>query len=254
MIVAGIQLDIAWEDRQANFAKVRPWVASAKAAGARLVVLPEMFGCGFSMDTAAIEEPPEGPSTAFLRAQAQEHNLWVAGTVPERSPGAPRPRNTLLVAGPGGELHRYRKLHPFSFAREHEHYDAGTERVTVTIEGLRCTLFICYDLRFANEFWDTAEHTDCYLVVANWPRKRRHHWTTLLHARAIENQAYVVGINRVGTGGKLDYSGDSRIFDPWGEPLVTACERETMLLADINPETVRHAREVFPVLGDRRPG
>jgi predicted amidohydrolase len=251
MKVAGIQSDIIWEDPGANFDKLRPWVAAAKAAGASLVVLPEMYACGFSMNAEAIAENPGGPSTAFLRHMAHEHEVWIAGSVPERQAEG-RPKNTLVVASPEGALTRYAKIHPFTFAKEDEHYDAGSQFVSLTIEGVRTTLFICYDLRFADEFWATAHDTDCYVVVANWPRKRREHWTTLLRARSIENQAYVVGINRVGVGGGLEYSGDSRIFDPWGEAIAAASMKETMLLADVDPRVVAHARAKFPVLKDRR--
>lgn len=252
MRIAAIQSDIAWEDPAANFARLRPWVAAAAAAGARLVVLPEMFACGFSMATERIREPAGGPSARFLAEQAAAHGLWICGSVPELPDGAERPYNTLVLAGPDGQQVRYRKIHPFTFAREHEHYAAGDRHVTVEIDGLRCTLFVCYDLRFADEFWATAGATDAYLVVANWPERRRHHWTALLQARAIENQAYVVGVNRVGRGNNLDYSGDSRVVDPWGEVLAAAAGAETMLLADLSAELVRDAREKFPVLKDRR--
>lgn len=252
MKIAAIQSDIAWEDPAANFERLRPWVAAAAAAGARLCVLPEMFACGFSMATERIREPPGGPSTRFLEEQAQQHGLWICGSIPELPHGAGRPYNTLVLASPRGPVIRYRKIHPFSFAREHEHYAAGADHVTVDIEGLRCTLFVCYDLRFADEFWATAHQTDAYLVVANWPERRRRHWTALLRARAIENQAYVVGVNRVGHGNGLDYSGDSQMIDPWGEILAAAAGSETMLLADLKPEVVRDAREKFPVLKDRR--
>lgn len=252
MKIAALQLDIAWEDPAANFARARPHVAAAAAAGARLVVLPEMFACGFSMATERIREPEDGPSAGFLAEQARQHGLWICGSVPELPAGAERPYNTLILADPRGRLTRYRKIHPFTFAREHEHYAAGSERVTVDIEGLRCSLFVCYDLRFADEFWALAGQTDAYVVVANWPERRRRHWTTLLQARAIENQAYVVGVNRVGHGNGLDYSGDSMIVDPWGERLATAAGAETLLLADLRPEVVRDAREKFPVLKDRR--
>ncbi len=253
MRVAAIQSDIVWEDPQANFERLRPWVAAAAAAGARLVALPEMFACGFSMQTGRVREPVGGPSATFLEEQARAHGLWLCGSIPELPPGADRPFNTLVLAGPRGQLHRYRKLHPFSFAREHEHYQAGTEHVTVDVDGLRCSLFVCYDLRFADEFWVRAAATDAYIVVANWPDRRRHHWTSLLNARAIENQAYVIGVNRVGRGSDLDYSGDSRIIDPWGETLAAAAGGETMLVAEVDPAVVRDAREKFPVLADRRP-
>ncbi|MDC0717004.1 carbon-nitrogen family hydrolase [Nannocystis bainbridge] len=252
MKIAAIQSDIAWEDPEANFTRLRPWVAAAAAAGAGLVVLPEMFACGFSMTTAKIAEPPGGPSTRFLEHQARQHGLWICGSVPEVPHDEAKPYNTLVLASPHGQVVRYRKIHPFSFAREDEHYGAGSDHVTVDVDGLRCTLFVCYDLRFADEFWGRAEQTDAYIVVANWPERRRHHWTTLLQARAIENQAYVVGVNRVGQGNGLDYSGDSRIVDPWGEVLASAAGGETMVLADVRPEVVRDARERFPVLKDRR--
>lgn len=268
--VAALQTDIAWEDPPATFARIEPWIAAAAAAGAGLAVLPEMFACGFSMNARTVQEPPDGPSTRFLQERAAEHGLWLAGSVPilpedgpsgraasRQGPRKPRPYNTLVLAGPGGELHHYRKIRPFSHAGENRHYGSGTETVTVEIpagEGfLRTTLFICYDLRFADLFWDVAEETDAYLVVANWPEARRHHWTALLTARAIENQAYVVGVNRVGSGGGLGYAGDSRIVDPLGETLASAAGGETLLLADLDPARVRAVRKELPFLADRRP-
>ncbi len=252
MKIAALQTDIAWENPAKNFAHLRPKIAEAAACGARLVVLPEMYACGFSMQTQAIREPQGGPSTVFLQEMARTHNLWICGSLPEEVDGAEHPANTLVLSNPTGELTRYRKIHPFTFAREHEHYTAGDRHCTVEIEGLRCTLFVCYDLRFADEFWCTANDTDAYLVVANWPQKRRVHWQVLARARAIENQAYVVAVNRVGEGNGLAYSGDSCIYDPLGEPLVTAAMGETMLLADLEPDVVKTAREKFPVLADRR--
>lgn len=252
MKVAGIQYDIVWEDPEANFRRLAPRIDRAAATGARLVVLPEMFSCGFSMATDRIAEAENGPSAAFLVEQARRTGVWICGSAPELAPGQSKPANSLILASPEGVVSRYRKLHPFTYAGEHQHYAAGTELVTVDVEGLRCTFFICYDLRFADEFWSTAERTDAYIVVANWPNARRAHWSTLLRARAVENLAYVVGINRVGRGGELEYTGDSAIYDPWGEPLITASRDETMLLAELDPNRVRQARESFPVLGDRR--
>lgn len=252
MRVAALQSDIVWEDPVANFAHLEPWIAAAAGTGARLLVLPEMFSCGFSMNTERIAEPVGGPSTSFLLHQAAAHGLWLMGSIPERGPGAERPHNTLVLASPEGQLHRYHKIHPFTYAGEDRHYQAGERFVTVEVEGLRLTLFICYDLRFADEFWATAADTDAYVVVASWPEARRRHWTTLLEARAIENQAYVVGVNRVGQGGELRYAGDSRIFDPLGRPLAAASEQETLLLADLDPAEVARVRRELPFMGDRR--
>lgn len=252
MRVAGIQLDTVWENPQASFERARPWVAAAAAAGARLCVLPEMFACGFSMNTQVNAEPPGGPSSAFLVACAREHGMWMCGSVPERSGDEPRPYNTLVLVAPDGTEHRYRKIHPFTFGREHEHYAAGDRFLTVEIEGVRCSFFICYDLRFADEFWQLAPTSDAYVVVASWPARRRAHWTALTQARAIENLAYVVAVNRCGVGGELEYTGDSRIVDPWGELVATAAVGETMILAEVDAAVVADARTKFPVLADRR--
>ena len=260
MRVAALQTDIVWEDPAANFERLVPWIRAAAAAGARLAALPEMYACGFTMNTKGVKEPFGGPSATFLRDQAAENELWLAGSIPELGEGAgekDRPYNTLVVAGPDGEVHRYRKLRPFTHAGEDRHYTAGSETVTVDIpadgELLRLALFVCYDLRFADLFWDVAEETDAYLVVANWPVARRRHWVRLLEARAIENQAYVIGVNRVGSGGELDYIGDSRIVDPAGEVLASAAGGETMLLAEIEPARVERVRKELPFLPDRRP-
>lgn len=253
MKVAALQTDVAWEDPAASFPRLEPQIAAAAAAGARLVALPEMYACGFSMATERIAEPPEGPSTAFLRRQAERHGLWMAGSLPERERAGERPFNTLVLAGPRGELHRYRKIHPFSAAGEDVHYQAGQATVTVEIEGVRWSLFVCYDLRFADDFWAVAAETDAYLVVANWPEARRRHWQALLEARAIENQAWVVGVNRVGSGGSLRYRGDSRIVDPLGEVVAAAADQETMLLAEVDPARVAETRTALPFLRDRLP-
>lgn len=250
--VGALQSDIAWENPPANFAKLQRWIETAEAAGVQLLVLPEMFACGFSMNTHHIQEPPAGPSESFLFDRARAHGLWICGSVPILAEGAERPHNTLVFAGPEGQRHAYRKIHPFTYAREHEHYAAGDAFTTFEIDGVRVTGFICYDLRFADEFWACANDTDLYVVVANWPMTRRAHWSALLESRAIENQAYVVGCNRVGQGGKLEYSGDSAIIGPMGETLSKATMGETLLIADVDAGTVDETRERFPFLRDRR--
>ena len=252
MRIAGIQHDIVWEDPEANFERLAPRIAGAAASGARLVVLTEMFSTGFSMATERTAEPVGGPSATFLTEQAAAHDVWVAASVPEAPEGLDKPFNTLILAAPDGTTHRYRKIHPFTYSGEHEHFSAGDGFTTVDVEGLRVTLFVCYDLRFADEFWATANDTDVYLVPANWPEARRAHWSTLLRARAIENQAYVVGINRVGPGGDLDYSGDSAVIDPMGETLASAAQEEAVLVTDVRAERVAEVRDRFRFLQDRR--
>jgi predicted amidohydrolase len=260
MRIAAVQHDIVWENREANFERLAPRVAGAVAAGAELVLLTETFSTGFSM-TPGIGEPEGGPSARFLAGQAAEHGMWVGGTCPEIAEGASGegggssalPYNSFVLAGPDGQTHRYRKLHPFTHAGEHERFRAGEKPVTVQIGDLRVTPFVCYDLRFANVFWQAAPETDVYLVPANWPSPRRHHWQTLLSARAIENQAYVVGCNRVGAAGDgTEHVGDSRIVSPMGELLASAAGVETIVLADVDPAEVVATRDRLKFLPDRR--
>jgi predicted amidohydrolase len=252
MRIAAVQHDIVWEDRDANFERLDPQVRRAVGAGAELVLLTETFSTGFSM-TPGIGEPEDGPSARFLAAQAAEHGVWVGGTCPEIAPDGGLPFNCFVLAGPDG-THRYRKLHPFTHAGEHERFRAGTEPLTVDVGGLRITPFICYDLRFVDVFWRAAPTTDVYLVPANWPSPRRDHWRTLLAARAIENQAYVVGCNRVGTAGDgTEHSGDSRIVSPVGELLASAAGVETIVLADVDATEVSATRDRFRFMVDRRP-
>jgi predicted amidohydrolase len=253
--IAALQHDIVWCDRDANAARLAPQIRSAAASDARLILLTETFSTGFAVGEADLAERFDGPSSTFLRAQAAEHDVWIGGTCPELADGAPdgaRPYNVFVLAGPDGSVHRYRKIHPFTYGGEHEHFDAGDAFVTVTVDDLRVTLFTCYDLRFADEFWQRALDTVVYLVPANWPAARRIHWMALLQARAIENQAYVVGCNRVGMGGGLEYSGDSRIVDPLGELLATASMGESMLIADVSAQRVAEVRERYRFLQDRR--
>ena len=247
-----VQHDIVWEDRAVNYARLAPLVARAAGAGAEFVLLSETFSTGFSM-TPGIGEPEGGPSAQFLQAQAAEHGIWVAGSCPEVAPDGPLPYNSFVLAGPDGTAHRYRKLHPFTHGGEHERFRAGEKPVTVEVGGLRVTPFICYDLRFADVFWHAALDTDVFLVTANWPAARRLHWQTLLQARAIENQAYVVGCNRVGTAGDgTEHTGDSRIVSPMGELLATAAGVETVLGADVDPAEVTATRERLRFMADRR--
>ena len=252
MRFAVVQHDIVWEDRMANFARLAPQVARAAGAGAEFVLLSETFSTGFSM-TPGIGEPEGGPSSQFLTAQAAAHGVWVGGTCPEIADDGRLPYNSFVLAGPDGTVHRYRKLHPFTHGGEHERFRAGEKPVTVEVGALRVTPFVCYDLRFADAFWHAALDTDVYLVTANWPAARRLHWQTLLQARAIENQAYVVGCNRVGTAGDgTEHTGDSRIVSPMGELLATAAGVETVLMADVDPAEVTATRERLRFLADRR--
>ena len=168
--VAAVQHDIVWFDREANYDALAPRISAAAAGGARIVLLTETFSTGFSFADPAIAEPEGGRSSQFLVDQAAANDVWVGGTCAELAPDAPaddqRVSNVFVLAGPDGTVHRYRKIHPFSHSGEDEYVRAGSEHITVTIDGVRCSLFICYDLRFADEFWAVAHDTDAYLSIA----------------------------------------------------------------------------------------
>ena len=251
MRVALLQMDLAWEDVLENHRRAARLLEQAAAGGARLALLPEMFSTGFSMDSRRIAQPPGGPSESFLREGAARLGLWILASVPEA--GEPSPRNMALLVSPDGSVVRYAKIHPFSYAGEDRVYTAGDRVVTAEIDGVRVTPFVCYDLRFPEPFRTAAADTDLFAVVANWPDQRREHWRALLRARAIENQAYVVGVNRAGDGNGLHYAGDSAAIAPLGETIVEADEREQVLFCDVDPEVVKKLRTRFPALSDRRP-
>jgi predicted amidohydrolase len=251
MKLAVVQHDIVWEDAAATREHVAPMIAKAAADGADLIVLTEMYATGFSMRPERIGEDEGGPNEQFLLEQAGEHGAHLIASIAQRGPDG-RYRNNAIVAAPDGAVRRYAKIHPFSYSGEHEHYDAGSEHLTLDIAGLRVSVFVCYDLRFADEFWALATDTDLYVVVANWPEPRREHWRLLLRARAIENQAYVVGVNRVGVDKTLKYTGDSAILSPLGEVLLECPDTEQVALADLDAETVAQVRTSLPFLADRR--
>ena len=252
MRAALVQLNLTWEDPPANHARAARLLQRAAEGGADVAILPEMFATGFSMEAARIAQPEGGPSEQWLRGMARGLGMHLIAGLAETA--APLPRNNALLVSPEGEVCRWSKLHPFTFAGEDKAFSAGSGVVTWKVAGVRITPQICYDLRFPEPFRLAAADTDAFVVIANWPDRRREHWQTLLRARAIENLAYVLGVNRVGNdGGGVHHAGDSAAISPWGETLVSASEVETVLLVEVDPEAVKSARERFPVLADRRP-
>jgi omega-amidase len=252
MRVIACQLDIAWEDAAANHAKVRAMLEQANLRGSELIVLPEMFASGFSMNVPAISDT-NGNTARFLSELAKRFSVTlIAGIV--RTGDSGRGRNEALVIGPNGrELAHYCKLHPFSMGGETTHYEAGASVVTFPLAGFTVAPFVCYDLRFP-EIFRSAAHQGASLmaVIANWPSKRVEHWVTLLRARAIENQAYVVGVNRCGADPHDFYSGRSLIIDPHGNVLADAGGHECSIEAEIDSEAVGRWRRDFPALRDSR--
>ena len=254
MKVAGIQTDLAWEDPERNFRNLARSIEQAALAGAQFIALPETFPTGFSLDSSRIAEEDGGPAHRFLQDQARSHGVALCGSVATKRGAGEKPYNLGVVAFPDGKIERYAKIHPFTFGGEPEHYSRGDRTLTFCVAGVRVTLLICYDLRFGEIFAALAKRTDLFCVIANWPERRRDHWRTLLKARSIECLAYVLGVNRVGTGGQLSYMGDSALWAPGGHLIHEGRPGiADMIVGEIDPERVATARQAFPVLDDRRP-
>lgn len=254
MKAIGVQLDIVWEDKPANYEKVQSLLARAEIEPASLVVLPEMFATGFSMNVQDICEEASAETETFLAAMAEQYKSCVLGGVVRRNADGLGRNEAVVFAPSGREIARYCKMHPFSFAAETEYYAPGEQ--TVTFQWLDFTVapFICYDLRFPEVFRHAVQQeADLYAVIACWPALREAHWTALLKARAIENQAYVVGVNRCGNDPKLTYPGRSTIIDPRGEVLASAGAEEGTIQAELDPASLKKYRSDFPALADIRP-
>jgi predicted amidohydrolase len=252
LTVAGLQLDVVWEDRGANFAKVRRFATEARDIGAELLVLPEMFATGFSLDPTVTAEAPSGETPRFLSELAAELELAIVGGYVQRRRDGRGANMALAVDRRGKMLAEYAKAHLFSFMDEHEVHEPGAGPRPFRIEGVELGCFVCYDLRFPELFRLVADEAQAVIVIASWPAARQAHWDILLKARAVENQLYIVGVNRAGEGGGLQYEGGSAIIGPMGTTLAHAGEDEKLIVAEIDPDEVRRIRTEMPFLKDRR--
>jgi omega-amidase len=252
MTVTALQFDIAWENKPANFEKVHQLLTKAAPERDSLIVLPEMFATGFSMNTAAIAEPYGGQTEQFLAGIAKQFGIYVVGGAAIRGPDG-RVRNKALLFSSAGELLGfYAKMKPFTPGGEVDHYVAGDH--PVALRWGQCTLspFICYDLRFPEIFRQAAatHQPELFVVIANFPAKRSTHWVRLLQARAIENQAYVAGVNRIGSDPHYSYGGRSLILDPQGDILADAGEAEGVIKGELDLANLRKYRQGLPFLAD----
>jgi predicted amidohydrolase len=249
-----LQADLAWENPKANRARLEELAAQAHQPD--VLLLPETFTSGFTMNAQAVAEPDNGPTAKWMQTLAQRHNCLVAGSHVVSEEG--RFYNRLRAVTPDGQTFSYDKRHLFRMAGEHKVYAPGMRRIVARFRGWRIAFFICYDLRFpawSRNVWDEgAADYDIALFVANWPERRRTHWQKLLMARAIENQAYVVGLNRVGAdGNNISYVGDSAIIDYAGEPMLQLGKREAVGNLCLSLEPLRAYREAFPAWMDADP-
>jgi predicted amidohydrolase len=250
-------MDIVWEDRAANHALAERMLAAADVRAGDLVVLPELFDVGFSLN---LENAPDGggETLAFLRRLAERLGATVHGARAVLPEGSAKALNTVVAVGPdGGVLCDYAKVHPFSYGREVESYTGGDAvKVYPWVSGsetLRVCPAVCYDLRFPELFrLGVRQGAEVFAIGANWPAARQSHWRALLIARAIENQGVVLGVNRCGSDPHLAYAGGSIAVSARGELLGELGDEPGVLTVRVDPEAVRAWRETFPALGDMR--
>lgn len=243
-----IQCELHWHDAEANREQFEQLFAGLQG-NTDLIILPEMFTTGFTMEPEALAEPADGETVQWMLAQAAKLDAAIVGSTMVKV-GAGY-RNRMVFATPEGELHHYDKRHLFRMGGEHNHYEAGAERVIVNYRGWRIMPQICYDLRFP-VFCRNRNDYDLLIYVANWPKPRRNPWRTLLQARALENQCYVAGVNRIGTDGKgLEYSGDSLMVDFTGEIAIDGGTEELLVATrTLDRSALDTFRDNFPAWMD----
>ena len=247
-----IQTNLQWEDKAANLQMLEAKINSIQKT--EVVVLPEMFSTGFSMKPEQFAETMEGPTVEWMKKISIQHKIILTGSLMIKDND--HYFNRLIWMLPNGSLGYYDKRHCFAFAGEDEHYTAGNKRLIAQVKGWKINLQICYDLRFP--VWARQEQNengsaeyDVLLYVANWPERRNHAWKTLLTARAIENQSYVIGVNKVGNdGNEIYHSGDSMVIDPLGEILYQKQHKEDVFTITLEKEKLEQIRNKFPFWKD----
>jgi len=247
MNITLVQSALYWENIEKNLSSFEEKLNNIGQTD--LIILPEMFSTGFSMNASALAESMDGAAVNWMRKTAAKKNSAITGSLIIREGG--KFYNRLIFMRPDGSLEQYDKKHLFTMAKEEETYTAGTEKIIIDYLGWKICPLICYDLRFP--IWNrNLEDYDLAIYVANWPDRRSYHWRSLLTARAIENQCYVAAVNRVGTDGKdLYYSGHSSLIDPTGEAIYQKADAEDIQQIDLNKEYLIEIRTKLPFLKDR---
>jgi len=253
MKVYAVQMDQVWEDKEANYAKAESFLEKEQPTPGSLIVLPEMFPTGYSINLKATTVSEPSQTNEFLSNLAQKYKCWIHSGTSHPSTGE-MGVNVATTMNPQGQIiNEFAKLHPVKYYNEDRSYLPGNEIQTFACEEFTVSPFICYDLRFPEVFRIAAyKGANLFIVIANWPKIRIDHWEWLLRARAVENQAYTIGVNRCGTDPNLEYPGRSLILDPQGRSLAEAKDGETLLSAELDLQILTDWRETFPALSDAR--
>lgn len=251
LTISLIQSDLYWEDKEANMRMFESRI-NGISEKTELIVLPEMFTTGFTMNAEELAESMDGNTMNWLSETSRKKKAAIAGSIIIQEDG--KFFNRLVLMLPNGRFYHYDKRHLFSYAEEHNYYSPGDKMLVGNLNGWKLNLQVCYDLRFpvwARQPSDPQFQYDIYINVANWPEKRRNAWQTLLSARAIENQCYAIGVNRVGMDGNGHaYSGDSSIIDPLGRVIWTHPNEANIFTCTFEKPPLQEIRAHFPFLKD----
>lgn len=248
MKIALCQYDIKWEDKEANKKKIEDLLGDCKCAGEiDWLVFSEMTLSGFTMNTAVAELTDE--DRAFFSGLAAEYNINISYGGVEKGYN-----NLITLDRKGNRVNTYSKIHLYAFGGEDKHYKVGSKQEIFELEGLKVMPAVCFDLRFPYLFWNMAPKVDVYVAIAAWPGRRAEQWMTLLRARAVENQAYCIGVDRIGMEGKVEYTGNSMCYDPLGKTVLDCGTTEGIFLAGapLDKTLVSKTRERFPFIGERK--
>jgi predicted amidohydrolase len=252
LTISIIQANLQWENKSANLAMFEQKIMAIKER-TEIVILPEMFSTGFSMRPEVLAENMQGETIAWMKRVSAEKRIILTGSVIIEEAG--KYYNRLIWMLPDGQYGIYDKRHRFAYAGEDDHYTAGSKRLIASVKGWKINLLVCYDLRFPvwarQQSQPQGPEYDVLIYVANWPERRNHAWKTLLQARAIENQSYVIGVNRVGEDGNgIYHSGDSMVADAMGEVLYQKKDDEDVYTITLQKEPLESIRQKLPFLKD----
>ena len=252
LTITTIQSNLIWEEKSANLRLLEQKIIGIEEK-TEIVVLPEMFSTGFSMKPEMLAETMDGETVEWMKRVSRENSIVLTGSIIIKEDG--NYFNRLIWMLPNGQYGHYDKRHLFAFGEEDKHYSPGSKRLIASVKGWKINLLVCYDLRFP--VWvrqkksEAGAEYDVLIYVANWPERRSHAWKTLLCARAIENQCYVVGVNRVGTDAKnILYSGNSLVIDPLGQVLYHMADEEDVNTITLQKEMLEDVRSKFPFWKD----
>ena len=252
LTISTIQTNLLWEESSANLRLLEEKIVAIQEK-TEIVVLPEMFSTGFSMRAAQLAETMDGETVSWMKRVSRENGIVLTRSIMIREED--KYFNRLVWMLPNGEYGYYDKRHLFAYGEEDKHYSAGDKRLIASVKGWKINLQVCYDLRFPvwarQQVKESGPEFDVLIYVANWPERRSHAWKTLLCARAIENQCYVVGVNRTGTdANNIYYSGNSLVIDPLGQVLYHMADEEDVNTITLSKEKLEEVREKFPFWKD----